>query len=493
MTTSATPALMLLGTHSNAGKSLMAAAFCRLLARRGYRVAPFKAQNMSNNAGVTPEGGEIGRAQVVQAAAAGIEPHTDMNPLLLKPEADRRSQIVLNGRVHGHIDARNWRQLRRTLWDEVRAAYDRLASRYEVVVLEGAGSPAEINLKEADIVNLRMARHAQAACLLVGDIDRGGVFAALAGTMLLLEPEERRQIKAFLINKFRGDPALLGSVCEDLREKAFGVPTLGVVPFVQDLRIADEDAVPLEDGAAAGDYEVDIAVVQLPHIANFDDFDPLRRHPGVRLRYVRFADELGRPQAVVLPGSKATMSDLAWLRQAGWEGPLRAARANGAQVVGVCGGFQMLGRGLSDPEGFDGPAGGAAPGLGFLPVETRFVADKETNRVVAARAGGLRLSGYEIHLGATRRDPGCRPFAVLVERGGKEVRIEDGAEADDGLAWGTYIHGLFANDAFRRGWIGQLGGQSADRPYDAEAEYDRLADAVEGAVDWGAVERIVGL
>ena len=244
-------ALMILGTHSNAGKSLMVAAFCRLFARRGYRVAPFKAQNISNNAGVTAAGAEIGRAQIVQAAAAGIEPHADMNPLLLKPEGDRRSQIVLNGRVWGHIDAHNWRQHKGPLWDEVRAAYDRLATRYDLIILEGAGSPAEINLKDADIVNLRMARHANAPCLLVGDIDRGGVFAALAGTMLLLDPHERAQIKGFLINKFRGDATLLGNALDDLQQKAYGVPTLGVVPFIPDLRIADEDAVVLDTPSIA--------------------------------------------------------------------------------------------------------------------------------------------------------------------------------------------------------------------------------------------------
>ena len=266
-------ALMILGTHSSAGKSLLATAFCRILARKGVRVAPFKAQNMSNNAGVTPEGGEMGRAQIVQAEAAGIYAHTDMNPVLLKPEGNRRSQIVLNGEAAGRIGAGNWLKMKERLWGEVTQAYDRLAELYEMVVLEGAGSPAEINLKAGDIVNLRMARHAGAPCVLVGDIDRGGVFAALAGTMLLLEPEERRQVGGFLINKFRGDPALLGDGLEQLKKRAYGVPTLGVIPYLEEVGIADEDAVPLEQRGradkrpAAG--QLDVAVVHLPHVANF--------------------------------------------------------------------------------------------------------------------------------------------------------------------------------------------------------------------------------
>jgi len=276
-------ALMMLGTHSSAGKSLLATAFCRIFARRGLRVAPFKAQNMSNNAGVTPEGGEMGRAQIVQAEAAGIYAHTDMNPVLLKPEGNRRSQVVLNGKIDGRIEAGNWMKTKGRLWGEVTAAYDRLSSRYDVVVLEGAGSPAEINLKAGDIVNLRMARHAGASCLLVGDIDRGGVFAALAGTMLLLEPEERLQIGGFLVNRFRGDPALLGDGLEMLRQRAFGVPTLGVIPYLPDLRIADEDAVPLErdrsSAAPQAEGQLDVAVIHLPRIANFDEFDALELEP----------------------------------------------------------------------------------------------------------------------------------------------------------------------------------------------------------------------
>ena len=485
--------LMFLGTHSNAGKSLMNAAFCRILKRRGYNVAPFKSQNMSNNAGVTAAGGEMGRAQIVQAEAAGIAPHTDMNPVLLKPQADRRSQIVLNGEFYGYIDAVNWRDIKRLLWDEVRAAYDRLAARYDVILLEGAGSPAEINLKDADIVNLPMARHAKAPCILVGDIDRGGVFAALAGTMLLLEPDERAQIAAFLVNKFRGDPALLGTVLEDLRERAFGVPTLGVVPFLPDLQIADEDAVPLDESRSKEEASVDIAVVQVPHIANFDEFDALRWESGVRLRYVRRPDELGDAQVVVLPGTKATIPDLQWLCELGWDAAILRARQRDVNIVGICGGYQMLGGELSDPEGLEGVKGGRAEGLGLLPLHTRFAGQKQTHQVRLCLADGGELAGYEIHMGDTVVGPEAAPFAQIVERGGQSVQIADGAVSADGKVWGTYVHGLFADEVFRRRFLARLGWRERGESPAPEAEYDRLADAVEEVVDCAEVERIVGL
>lgn len=487
---------MFLGTHSDAGKSLMAAAFCRILTRQGYRVAPFKAQNMSNNAGVTPEGREMGRAQLVQAEAAGIPPHTDMNPVLLKPERGQRSQIVLNGQVHGYMEAGNWVEIKPLLWDEVRSAYDRLSRRFDVVILEGAGSPAEINLKEGDIVNLRMARHAQAPAILVGDIDRGGVFAALAGTMLLLEPEEREQVKGFLINKFRGDPALLGDGLEMLREKAFGVATLGVVPFLPGLRIADEDAVALDHlSPGREETEVDIAVIHLPHISNFDDFDPLKAEPGVQVRYVQRGEELGRPQAVILPGTKSTLTDLEWLRKQGLAESIVRAQEAGIEVVGICGGYQLLGDRLSDPEGVESPQETAALGLGLLPVETRFCADKQTHRVRLRLPDGEELEGYEIHTGQTTLGEGASPMGEIVERSGEVVQVADGAKSADGRVWGTYLHGLFGNDGFRKRWLQKFGwGGSASLSQEVvEAEYERLADAVEEAVDLPAIMRIMGL
>ncbi len=493
-----TAALMMLGTHSNAGKSLLTTAFCRILARRGVRVAPFKAQNMSNNAGVTPEGGEMGRAQIVQAEAAGIFPHTDMNPVLLKPEGNRRSQVVLNGVMAGRIEAGNWMERKARLWGEVTAAYDRLAARYDVIVLEGAGSPAEINLKAGDIVNLRMARHAGASCLLVGDIDRGGVFAALAGTMLLLEPEERLQIGGFLINRFRGDPALLGDGLEMLKERAFGVPTLGVIPYLPDVQIADEDAVPLERDlkmvAPLADGQLDVAVIRLPHIANFDEFDVLGVEPGVRLRYVGRAEELGCPAAVILPGTKATLADLAWLRAQGLDEAVLAAHGGGARVVGICGGYQIAGEWLDDPLGMEGEAGGRAAGLGLLPVRTEFASRKETHQARMKLPDGESVRGYEIHTGDTRVRGGTERFGEIIERSGRSVEIADGARSGDGSVWGTYVHGVFENDGFRHGWLRGLGWSG---PVVATAalrnrEYDRVADAVEEAVDWTEVELLIG-
>ncbi|MBW7881678.1 MAG: cobyric acid synthase [Caldilineaceae bacterium] len=491
-------AIMLLGTHSNAGKSLMATAFCRLLARQGYRVAPFKAQNMSNNAGVTPEGGEMGRAQIVQAEAAGIAPHTDMNPVLLKPEADRRSQVVLNGRRYGHIEARNWLDIKRLLWDEVCAAYDRLARRFDVLVMEGAGSPAEINLKDGDIVNLRMARYAGAPCLLVGDIDRGGVFAALAGTLLLLDPAERAQIRGFLINKFRGDPALLGDATTVLEQRAFGVPTLGLVPFIPGLSIADEDAVALEQPSStqpAGEDAIDIAVIHLPHIANFDEFGLLAAEPGVHVRYVNRVETLGRPHVVILPGTKVTIADLRWLEKCGLAAAIRAAHRAGAEVVGICGGYQMLGMQLADPLGVEGPPGQVVAGLSLLPVTTVFSPDKQTYRATLRLDDGQLADGYEIHAGETTRLADGMVLGELIARNGAAVRIPEGARTADSSVWGCYLHGIFENDGFRHRWLEKLQPQRRVRASSAQrdADYDRLADVVEAHVNWAEILRIAGL
>jgi adenosylcobyric acid synthase len=498
--------LMLLGTHSSAGKSLLTTAFCRILARKGINVAPFKAQNMSNNAGVTPEGGEMGRAQIVQAEAAGIAPHTDMNPVLLKPEAQRRSQVVLNGKVYGHITAQNWRDVKRLLWDEVRAAYDRLAQRHDVIILEGAGSPAEINLKGGDIVNLNMARHAQAPCLLIGDIDRGGVFAALAGTLLLLEPEERAQIQGLLINKFRGDRTLLGDVNSWFQEKAFGVPTLGVIPHIADLQIADEDAVSLDQPTNQRDSlwdnqpaAIDIAVIHLPHIANFDEFAPLAAEPGVQLRYVREAAMLGQPHAIILPGTKVTIADLTWLRERGLDQAITAAHRAGTTVIGICGGYQLLGETLADPLGIEGPPGSCADGLGLLPVTTTFQPQKETNqshfRLHGAEAEWALLHGYEIHSGVTTLRTDAKPLGTVIQRNSVAVQVADGATSADGRAWGCYLHGIFENDDFRRHWLQELGWQGVTQSAAVlrQQAYDRLADEVEAAVDWAHVERLLGL
>ncbi len=493
--------IMLLGTHSNAGKSLLAAAFCRILARKGYRVAPFKAQNMSNNAGVTPEGGEMGRAQMVQAEAAGIAPHTDMNPILLKPEQSRRSQVILNGKAFGHLESKNWHEIRQNLWPAAQQAYDRLAQRYEVIVLEGAGSPAEINLKDNDIVNLRMARYANAPCLLIGDIDRGGVFAALAGTMLLLEPEERAQIQGFLMNKFRGDISLLGDGLTMLQERAFGVPTLGVIPMIPDLRIASEDAVVLDaqdsapvDAGAGGAAAVEIVVVHLPHIANFDEFDLLAAEPGVRVRYIQYAEELGQPAAVILPGTKSTLADLRWLKRQGLDRAINRSFQAGSTVVGICGGYQMLGKQVEDPQGVESSAGDAEEGLGLLPTRTVFQGDKHACQS-EMQVGGFRVSGYEIHAGETTLLEPARSFGTLVKRSGSAVNVEEGVTTEDGRAWGCYLHGIFENEDFRHAFLQRLGwAVSSSLSHKLrEEEYNRLADVVEESINWAEIEKIIGL
>ena len=502
-------AVMVLGTHSSAGKSLLTTALCRILARRGVNVAPFKAQNMSNNAGVTPEGGEMGRAQIVQAEAAGIAPHTDMNPVLLKPEADRRSQVVLNGKVAGHIEAGNWFARKQQLWTEVCAAYDRLARRFDVIVLEGAGSPAEINLKPGDLVNMRMAHYADAACLLVGDIDRGGVFAALAGTLWLLEPADRSRIKGLVINKFRGDPALLGDLNVLLREKTFGAPVLGVIPYLPDLLIPDEDAVSIQPDALrmspqASTFtpQIDIAIIRLPHIANFEEFDPLVAEPGVRVRYVSAVEELGTPHAIILPGTKATLADLAWLRSQGLDRAIIEA-AQHIAVVGICGGYQMLGVRIEDPHGVEGPVGASMAGLGLLPIATTFARMKHTYRAWMRLPNGALVEGYEIHMGESVRLGGAPPFGVIVQRNGQVVELPDGAVREDGRVWGVYLHDIFANDTFRRDWLRSLGWKAEAAPtamqwlplassrQRREREYDRLADVVEAALGWPTIERLI--
>ena len=345
--------IMVQGTTSHAGKSMFATALCRIFAQEGLRVAPFKSQNMSLNSFVTPDGGEFGRAQAVQADAARVAPTVEMNPILLKPEAERRSQVVVMGKPLRVASAREYYEMKLELWPVVTAALDNLLSNYDMVVIEGAGSPAEINLKEHEIVNMRVALYAQAPVVLVGDIDRGGVFASLAGTMLLLEPEERALVKAIVINKFRGDPSLLDSGLEMILERT-GVPVVGVVPYYTDIHVPEEDSLGIDpDEQSSAEAVLDVAVIRLPHIANFDDFDPLRQEPGVRVRYVEGSDELGRPDLIVIPGTKTTVEDLLWLGENGIVEAVKQRRSEGVPVIGICGGYQMLGRRVLDPNGVE--------------------------------------------------------------------------------------------------------------------------------------------
>jgi len=486
--------LMVLGASSSVGKSLLVAALCRIYARRGIRVAPFKAQNMSNNAAVCADGAEIGRAQALQAAAAGIEPTADMNPILLKPEADARAQVVVQGRPWQSLAARNYYERKQALWPVVTGALGRLRDVFELVILEGAGSPVELNLRASDIVNMAVARHARCPVLLAGDIDRGGIFAQLLGTLWLLDPEERGLVRGLIVNKFRGDRALFSDGVRLLEQRAER-PVLGVVPYLPALGLPEEDAVALdEDLARPACADLDVAIVRLPHIANFDDFDPFRLEPGVRVRYVRTEAELGRPAAVILPGTKSSMADLAWLRAQGLGEALRRLARDGTAVVGICGGYQMLGQWVRDPLHVES-ADDAAEGLGLLPVETTFAPAKATRqtraRVVTDGPGwigglaGTTVEGYEIHMGRTT---GARPWLETPDG-------DDGAVTADGRVWGCYLHGLFANDAFRRAWLASLGGGRALPSGSARAALhgalERLADAVEGALDMPRLDKII--
>ena len=501
--------LMVQGTASHVGKSTLVAALCRILRQEGLRVAPFKAQNMSNNAAVTADGGEIGRAQAMQAEAAGVAPTVDMNPILLKPQGERTSQIVVRGHVLCTASVGEYARLKPELWSTVTDALDRLRAAYDVVVIEGAGSPAEINLKVQDIVNMRVALHARAPVVLVGDIDRGGVFASLVGTMELLKPEERALVTAFVINKFRGDPSLLTSGLEFLLKRT-GIPTAGVLPYLTDIHLPEEDSLGLPPmaylPAGTADALLDIAVVRLPHIANFDDFDPLRREPGVRVRFVDAAEELdpeGRaPDLVVLPGTKTTIADLEWLHARGLATRVVALRQAGVPVLGICGGYQMLGRFVRDPDGVESTAA-ESRGLGLLPLTTTFAGEKATRLVrgsvsptapgLLARCQGAPVEGYEIHMGQTVADAGAPVAAIL-----RFAEDADGAADATGRTVGTYVHGLLHNDIVRHGLLAQLAAwKGVSLPTSAshspDAEYNRLAQHVRAHVDVPLLLRAAGL
>jgi len=497
---------MIQGTGSGVGKSLLATAFCRLFARAGYRVAPFKSQNMALNAAVAADGGEIGRAQAAQAEAAGIEPTVDMNPILLKPEGDARAQVVIRGAATPSVDFTTYQRMAPELLDVVGESLGRLRAGHDLVVIEGAGSPAEINLAATEIVNMRIARLAEAPVLLVGDIDRGGVFAALVGTLALLDPGDRARVAGFLVNRFRGDRRLLEPGLEMLTART-GVPVVGVVPFIPERLVPAEDSLDLERIAgAARDAVVDVAVIRLPRISNFDDFEPLAEEPGVRVRFVRTAAELAPADLVIVPGTKTTVADLTWLEASGLGAAVREAAAAGRCVLGVCGGFQMLGERVDDPEGLEGVAGSVA-GLGLLPVTTTFAGAKRTVRVRArvaatrgmlAAAAGREIAAYEIHVGRTRS--AADPAFAIIARGPERPEEADGAVSADGAVTGTYLHGLFADDTLRgtvlRAVAARAGRAPDPRwgsPRGASLRYDRLADIVADAVDVPAVAKLVGL
>jgi adenosylcobyric acid synthase len=501
--------MMVQGTASHVGKSVLVSAFCRIFHQDGFRVAPFKAQNMSNNSYVTADGLEIGRAQAVQADAAGVEARVEMNPILLKPEADHISQVVVMGRPLLTAKAKDYFGLKPQLWEAVHTSLDSLREDFDIVVVEGAGSPAEINLKKNEIVNMRVARYANAPVLLCGDIDRGGVFAFLVGTLELLEPEERELIKGFIINKFRGDPDLLTDGITWLEERT-GIPVAGLVHYYRDIHIPEEDSVALDVGSAGTPHSVlDVAVLQLPHIANFDDFDPLARHPGVDLRYVESPAQLGRPDLVIIPGTKTTIPDLAWMNERGLSQAVKDLHAGGAAVVGICGGYQMLGTKVSDPEHIESSIT-ELDGLGLLDLTTIFEGSKETHRIsgkvtgangLLAGAAGVPVTGYEIHMGRTVGEGVSAAFRIE-DRADAPVSgsgESEGAIDASGSVMGTYIHGLFHNGELRSAMLKELARRKGvslpdtGNVLDLDREYDKLADWVRASMDMDLIYRMSGL
>ena len=489
-----TPAIMVVGTTSNAGKSAIAAGLCRYLARRGVAVRPFKAQNMALNSFVTREGGEMGRAQVVQAEAAGIEPHVDMNPVLLKPLGEDGSQVIVNGHAIGNFKAREYYAMKGKMRQAAHDAYDRLAARAEVVVMEGAGSPAEINLLAEDFVNMDMAAYADAFTILVADIDRGGVFASIFGTITLVPPRYRHLIKGVIINKFRGDVSLLDSGIRDI-EAMTGVPVLGIMPYIKDLALEDEDSLGLENRPGSGETLIDIAVVRLPRISNFTDFLPLERMQGTGVRFVERTSELGNPDLIILPGTKNTRGDLKHLAEQGWFEPLTEANAGGIPIIGICGGYQMLGSIVDDPDGVEG-APGAESGLGLLPVETVLRPEKDLAQVAGRTTAQMPFcpeatpfAGYEIHAGETVATEPAETPLVIDRRSGEAAQAASGTVSADRLVMGCYIHGLFDSPALRNAlanWLcARKGIVLPEQPMDvAESDpYEQLADALEQHVN----------
>ncbi|RDU24545.1 cobyric acid synthase [Anaerosacchariphilus polymeriproducens] len=441
-------AIMIQGTMSNAGKSLMAAGLCRIFKQDGYKVAPFKSQNMALNSFITEEGLEMGRAQVMQAEAAGIKPLVCMNPILLKPMNDSGSQVIINGEVFKTMEARDYFTYKKQLIPEIRKAYKILDEEYDIIVIEGAGSPAEINLKKEDIVNMGMAKMAKAPVLLVGDIDRGGVFAQLVGTIMLLEEDEKSMIKGMIINKFRGDKTILEPGVKMLEEKC-QIPVVGLAPYLQ-IEIEDEDSLTERFDSKQKINDIDIAVIRFPRISNFTDFNPLENMEGVSLRYVKNVHQLKNPDMILLPGTKNTMEDLLWMRQNGLEAAILKAAMNQKIIFGICGGYQMLGENLSDP--YHVETGGQMKGMGLLPIDTAFSKEKIRTRVygkfmnmegVLKKLEGVELEGYEIHMGNSLLKEGLKPMVTINDKVTNTNKQEGAGRYN---IYGTYVHGVFDKD-----------------------------------------------
>lgn len=502
--------IMMMGTSSHVGKSILATAMCRILYRKGRKVVPFKAQNMALNSYVTRDGDEMGRAQVAQAEAAGMEPMVDMNPVLLKPTGNAASQVIIMGKPVGNMSAREYhRGYSLKAFDAVKEALGRLDKEYDTIVIEGAGSPAEINLKANDIVNMRVAKFLQAPVLLIADIDRGGALASLVGTLELLDEEERALVKGLVINKFRGDVTLLTPAI-DFLEKKTGKPVLGVVPHIDQMGIDDEDSVSLEEKQSAPtEGDIRIAVIQTPKISNFTDFDALAHEKDVALYYVKSVEDLGEPDVIILPGSKNTTEDMLYLRKSGLGEKILAHAKAGKAVIGICGGYQMLGEVIRDPQHTESQNDEAA-GLGLLGMETVFASEKLTSQVVAQcqdlhfmgqSISADNLQGYEIHMGHTAftREADKHPFTVC-QRRGKACASQEGTVNAAGNVFGTYIHGVFDNDVFRRSVLNALrhskGLEALANTRNVMAEkqqaYEHLADVVENALDMEKLYQIMG-
>ena len=489
--------IMVQGTMSNAGKSFLVAGLCRVFMQDGYRTAPFKSQNMALNSYITKDGLEIGRAQAMQAEAAGIEPTVEMNPILLKPTSNVGSQVIVNGEVLGNMKAMDYYANKKQLVPEIKKAFEKLSGEYDIIVIEGAGSPAEINLKENDIVNMGMARIAKAPVLLCGDIDRGGVFASLYGTVKLLEDEEQSMIKGLIINKFRGDVEILKPGLQMIEEKT-GIPVVGVVPLTP-LDIDDEDSLSdrlTHTGQKGG---IDLAVIRLPHISNFTDFNVFERMDGVSLRYVGSAGELGTPDLIFLPGTKNTMDDLAWLRESGMETAVLRCAEQKVPVVGICGGYQMLGELLEDPDG--GEHGGSMRGMGLLHTKTVFSRAKTRTQIqgrvntvsICGEFAGREVQGYEIHMGRTEKTGDCQETIYL-----EDGRL-DGLSNPEGTVFGTYLHGIFDYGDLAAMTGSRLMRRKGIDPknwhFDPEEhkrrEYDKLADLVRNSLDMKRIYEIL--
>ncbi|MDD6212564.1 MAG: cobyric acid synthase [Clostridiales bacterium] len=495
-------AIMIQGTMSNAGKSLLTAGLCRIFYQDGYRVAPFKSQNMALNSFITREGLEMGRAQVMQAEAACTEPSVRMNPILLKPTNDVGSQVIVNGEVRGNMSARDYFRYKKELIPEIMKAYNSLAEENDIIVIEGAGSPAEINLKSDDIVNMGMAKMAHAPVLLVGDIDRGGVFAQLIGTIVLLDEDERQMVKGTIINKFRGDKTILDPGIEMLEERS-GIPVVGVAPYMH-IDVEDEDSLSERlTGNVQADL-IDIAVIRLPRIANFTDFNRLEALPGVSLRYVQQVGELGNPDLILLPGTKNTMRDLLWMRQNGLEASILKANQSGIPVFGICGGYQMLGDSISDPEGVE--EGGILRGMGLLPMDTVFAGEKTRTRVegtigslpgVFSGLEGLKVEGYEIHMGVTTWKETGHALTRLTDAVSGQSKEDGGWYGNTG---GSYVHGFFdcqeivnaivSGLAQKKGIVLEELGQTDYETY-KQKQYDILADTLRRHLDMKKIYRIL--